>query len=699
MKKILNANNSPLVVFVIISLIIPFFYFEIALDLALMPKFLLTSTLLILFLAFVFFKLKKKNYFDTSILRNKILWFFAVFVIINFTSIINATLVSEALCDSLKTFVFLVFFALGLLLISKQENAYKLISKAFCIFGLIAGIIGLIQIIYFLPDNNYNHQFTYLISATFSQRNLYAQILILSFPFAVFNIITSKGLWRWLGIIAASIELLVMIILLVRSVWVGLALSSFFSIILLFVFFKKFQINAKVIKNLFLIASAFVLLVIFSLFIYTKLDSSDTLKKQAHWLKKDPFGSVKERIEMWSYSTEMIKDNAVVGVGAGNWKIILPKYANKEIREINKLVYTNFQRAHNDFLQVAAETGIIGLVFYLLIFLCFLYYVFRIIIIAKNQHEKLFALFMFFGIVSYIVISSFSFPKERISHSIILSFVFITITILYHKNKKPKKAIKSSFLKLGLIPIFLLLVIAVICGISRINGENHTQKVYEYKERNNHLAVIHEVDKAYSWFYQIDPYSTPLKWHSGTSWFLSGNLNNAYNDFNDSYKIAPYHKHLINDLATCYELKGNHEMSEHLYKKAISISPKFEEALINLSIIKYNAGNTSEAYDYLRSCDPETENEKYYAALKVFLPIITVDFINELDDEIIVKTFYSFLAKEDWMLKIHKHSVIEGREYNQQLIKEAIYFLEDIDSTISPTKAEEYRLTFGLKEL
>ncbi|MCF8298065.1 MAG: O-antigen ligase family protein [Saprospiraceae bacterium] len=702
----------PGVVFILASLVIPFLNIDSIindkywpkslsitksiLDTALWSKFLAVVFIMILFSIVIFILQKKKAYFETGIVKNNAFLFYLGFIVISLISIFKSTLVSEAIVDVLKNFVFLVYFIVGVLLISKQENTYKFISKFICVFGLTAAIIGLLQIIILLPGEEFNHQFTYLITATFSQRNLYAQVLILSFPFAAFLIVTDKKIWRWIAIVSASVELLIIILLLVRSVWLALALSTFFSVILLFVFYKSFQINGKLIRNLLLISFAFAIIIFSSLFVYTKLDSTETLKKQAYWLKNDPFGSVKERYDMWNPSVEMIKDKPLLGFGAGNWKIILPKYANKEIREVNKGNYTNFQRTHNDYLQVASETGILGLIAYLLIFFAIIYYIFKIIKLSKNQDEKLFALFMFFGILSYMIISFFSFPKERISHSIILNLMFISVVALYHRIKKPGKNLNPKIFKLIFIPVFLILVLALLFGIKRINGEKHSVKAFDYRCLNNNQAVIMEIEKAYSCFYQIDPTSTPLKWYSGTAWFFSGNLNKAYNDFNESYKTNPYHKQVINDLATSYELMGNHEMSVKLYKEAISISPQFDEALINLAIVKYNEGKIDSAYNYLRNCKPETENEKYYAALKVFLPIITKNYIEQQNDELLKSTFYRFLDSEDWLLKIHKHSVIEKHEYKLQLIKEAIFLLEEVDSTITTEKADDYKKMYGL---
>nr|MBC8146449.1 hypothetical protein [Bacteroidota bacterium] len=178
----------PGVIFIIASLIIPFLNIDSIindkywpkslsitksiLDTSLWPKFLAVVFILILFSIVIFILQKKKGYFETVIVKNYALLFYSAFVIISLISVSKSTLVSEAIVDVLKNFVFLIFFIVGVLLISKIENFHKFIAKSICIFGIIAGIIGLLQIYYLLPGKDYNHQFTYLITATFSQRNL-----------------------------------------------------------------------------------------------------------------------------------------------------------------------------------------------------------------------------------------------------------------------------------------------------------------------------------------------------------------------------------------------------------------------------------------------------------------------------------------------------------------------------------------------
>ena len=84
----------------------------------------------------------------------------------------------------------------------------------------------------------------------------------------------------------------------------------------------------------------------------------------------------------------------------------------------------------------------------------------------------------------------------------------------------------------------------------------------------------------------------------------------AFRDFQSAYLENPNHVHVLNNLATVNEMKGNHREAIQLYSKAIKISPKFEDAIINLAAVQYNLGHTSEAYEIIRKID-NNNNPKY----------------------------------------------------------------------------------------
>ncbi len=78
------------------------------------------------------------------------------------------------------------------------------------------------------------------------------------------------------------------------------------------------------------------------------------------------------RVYLWSGTFKMVKDNPVLGVGTGNFKIIYPLYRSAEEREVTPKGIT-YSKAHNDFLQIWAETGTLGLVCFLWILFAMLF--------------------------------------------------------------------------------------------------------------------------------------------------------------------------------------------------------------------------------------------------------------------------------------------------------------------------------------
>lgn len=74
------------------------------------------------------------------------------------------------------------------------------------------------------------------------------------------------------------------------------------------------------------------------------------------------------RTDLWSIAVEVAKDHPVVGVGIGNFVVVEPVYASRDIAisEV-RLVVDTPKIAHNMYLQVLSELGLIGLALFLVI--------------------------------------------------------------------------------------------------------------------------------------------------------------------------------------------------------------------------------------------------------------------------------------------------------------------------------------------
>ncbi len=138
--------------------------------------------------------------------------------------------------------------------------------------------------------------------------------------------------------------------------------------------------------------------------------------------------------------------------------------------------------------------------------------------------------------------------------------------------------------------------------------------------------MIKEANRAINFCYQIDPMSAPLEWYKGVALFSLGNYELALTSFEKANKIHPNNMHILNNLGTCHEVNKEHEKAEDFYLKALSISPEFDEARLNLAAVYFNNGNIKMAFNTIENVRIDCPDAKY----RVFLMAILKSKFNDL---------------------------------------------------------------------
>jgi O-antigen ligase len=132
------------------------------------------------------------------------------------------------------------------------------------------------------------------------------------------------------------------------------------------------------------------------------------------------------RLGLWEDAYNFILTHPFYGVGLGNWKVESAQFWKSQGQE-----YLVPYHAHNDFLEVGTEMGLVGLLVYFLIF-CLAFY-FLIFHFISNRSPIYFILFLSLG--CYFIDAFFNFPLERpIMQS---SFgVILSLIIFYYSTPK-----------------------------------------------------------------------------------------------------------------------------------------------------------------------------------------------------------------------------------------------------------------------
>jgi len=134
-------------------------------------------------------------------------------------------------------------------------------------------------------------------------------------------------------------------------------------------------------------------------------------------------GSVNQRLRYYDQALTQFFKVPFFGIGIGNWKIHSIDYDKENING-----YIVPYHAHNDFLQIMVELGIIGILSYIL----FLFFSFRNLIFKMFKGE-LFSIFILSSFTIYIIDSMLNFPIARpISQLFLISL--LTLSALHGKK-------------------------------------------------------------------------------------------------------------------------------------------------------------------------------------------------------------------------------------------------------------------------
>jgi len=619
-NKFIRKDPSNVIITIFI-LILPLIINIHISDMVLSIRYLSLSILI-----FLLYLLNFKNGIITDVLKNPIVLSLLLLFCINIFSALYHNFTADAIVSLYRLFVLLSLTIFLANIFIKED--YLFIAKSILIFTLISLLIYFFQIhIAFTKEKDFMSSVE-TISATMGNKNLLASILFLSLPFLFYVYQLANKLWKILVFFLLVLILCSLLLIQSKAVLLGLFFMSV-SIILF-----AFRSNPKIILSSIVIIS----MITSMLFIASpKIFKHFTQEINQIVKKKDRIDNNKivendGRVALYIKTIDMIKDNPLLGVGPGNWKKELPKYGLKNTigQKGDKFV----QRPHSDFLWFFAEGGILSGILYILLFVFLLRDTLFFYLNMKDE-KRYFFLILFSTILGYIFISLFDFPSERPTHNL---FLAIILAIIISERLKKRKYYNTSNKLVGIILMCLFSINIAFASI-RYKGDLHMTNAIHYKSIGNNNFVIKEINEAYDPdYYDIDNTGTPLLWYRGLAYFNLQRYDLALQDFKESYVLNPYHLHVINNLATCYGHNNNYNKAKELYKECIAISPRFEEAALNLAAIYSNEQRDEEALDILlgvRNFRIENKrhlSENYIQYFKIIFLKLSEKITSDMDD-------------------------------------------------------------------
>lgn len=327
-------------------------------------NFLNTIVLLIL----LYLKIDLKKYF----LNKSSLIFISLFVWSILSLFISINKV-ESLVVLTQLFALTISFVISLICFSKIENSFRYFSAIASIY-LIAELIRI-----YLPFTNSNFDLSLIFKRSSYFLGFAANVNITAFsilykvPFFIYTIFNLKRI-KTVALIIISLVVFSLIFFASGTLNSTRGAILTYTILSPLLLILSGSIYFKLKKKRFLIISltytlALVLSFSINSFVSGYLGKSDSnLSNRVSTLvslvdeEKKVDASINQRLNFYSQALNHIIENPFFGTGIGNWKI-----KSIDTNKKNIIGYQVPYHVHNDFLELAAELGLIGLGIYILL--------------------------------------------------------------------------------------------------------------------------------------------------------------------------------------------------------------------------------------------------------------------------------------------------------------------------------------------
>lgn len=571
-------------------LVLPLIYDGKALDSSLYPRLLALLGFLIVFFLLFFWK-RFLSRLDTGIIHHPLLISMVAYFLVTLFSLLFAVNITAGYFDVVKTFSTVVVAVVASLVLSDTPDWPRRLTRFFILGAFISLSVGYYQYYFEIGFGFHDRWAVYDVKGMMSNINLYANYLMMMVPFLVYGIIVYKDIWRRLSSVALLLTLFMLLLLQTRAAYIGLMAGVPAAVLVLLVFYRQFRLSLKW-RNRIGVLFLGVAMLLGGLVVMMPEDNKYVSRARSIFTDTD-----NPRILIWKICLHMISDRPLTGAGAGNFAIRVQEYYNKvELGEWQ----INWIRPHNDFLWVATEKGIPGLIIYLTIFGLLFYYALKAIRGSPGSadmtlQEKWLALLMVFGVFSYMVNSMFDFPLERVNHQVIFSFYVSSLLVLTRPPKAEGREAHAGGRgqRWIAIPVLLMLLTGALYTYKGLRQEYSIYKAREAEASGNWSDMLHAARQAATPWKTLDPLAVPVSFLEGYALFGMDNYQEALTVWETSRKQNPNRKYILQNLGVLYNHFERYDDTIEVLEALFSMYP----------IDDLNARHLSEAYYYRERYD------------------------------------------------------------------------------------------------
>lgn len=321
----------------------------------------------IISILFLFIKVRRKEcvtfYEDT--LENRFLLGYVILVIISMFFSMDPAVSFFGSVYRYDGFIAFSLYVFSYIIARNTNNVVKVMFPLISLTSTLIAVYGILQFYNIdpIPESLYALTWTQKAFATMGNPNFLGSYLVLSIPIPIYLYFYEEKKW---GLFAYNLIFLGLLCTQTRGAWIG----AFISLIAFLIIHKVSRgFTRGEIKKVIIVFSASILVIIFFMitsenlfmmrFLSVFVDLSKIVNQTEDAAK---VGSM--RIYVWGKVIELIKMRPLFGYGLDTMYIAMNTFLRGEIiSDLGKFV--NWDKAHNEYLNIAISTGLLSLVAYL----------------------------------------------------------------------------------------------------------------------------------------------------------------------------------------------------------------------------------------------------------------------------------------------------------------------------------------------
>ena len=417
---------------------------------------------------------------------------------------------------------FAVFFCF--LLLNNLENKVVLISRIFIGFLCFELLSFYSDFFTQLETKDFNAM---NLKGVAGNKNITAASIAFKVPFVLYSIVTvRKGLLKIILSLILFAALFSISVLYARA-----AILSSFIVFIIFLSYSLYNlvINrsnlVKGLPNFLLTIVPYVAAILLNLAFTSSQNKGDITSQlgDIEFTEQSSNG----RFQYWSDAFEHIQDHPIIGAGLGNWKIASISYGKEHIKG-----YTIPYHAHNDFIHVFAEVGILGGVTYLSLFCLLTFFLFRLLYVQRKEDGNTdFSIFLLvLPFIIYGIDAGLNFPVARpLMQSALALYMGLLLSIYLNRfTSKEAKPVSPLFTKFILGLSLLLLIPGIIIHV--LSFQSLTQQgrlLYEFNNATYNLTLA-ELDEIEDDFPNLTETAMPIKAMKARYFYLNNQKEKAH---------------------------------------------------------------------------------------------------------------------------------------------------------------------------